>query len=311
MSSARRLCYQRTVPKHAILRLTQLRSQHSFPQEQVPQFNASPRNEASPVHDENVLRKPLRHFWRSDDFYNQECIDVKSLGKPIEVLLLKEHEPRSPKLHLDSQPEVVEGHDFTGPSEMLDAIRAEVGLVSSARAGSNIESIKISWISKLSNRLMVPTISEYQEIKNELLDGFTYNQLQHYYKHQSKGVAAGPMEFSLDFSSNLYTRSAWQPGTTAFHGDRSSHPTRSKKKYQEETRADDGTPSNPLMHQEPLKYDHTLKDLVAEKILRQHWNFIPAEERATIGGLDILIKKKHLDLLLNHRLLILSLIFVR
>lgn len=256
---------------------------------------------------ENTLEAPgeieqKRHYpsdrrrFRKLDLQIKDPIGVDALGKPAEVLLLRselQQALKRPEYTTFGTASIALGKSASSASsdELLDSIQSERGIVGADRARENIESVKQTWVSGLHDRFGPPTASEVKELARRICDGFTTDQLLNYFH---KAGTSGPWEIDYDYFSDLYKRSAWTPGTTPFPGDASSR-LRSLKLLKNDT--------NPTAQGEVLanrSKGRPLKQVVADKIIRQLWHIQNEQEKESVGELDLWIQQEHLDLVINH-----------
>ncbi|SLM35597.1 Zinc finger, C2H2 [Lasallia pustulata] len=191
----------------------------------------------------------------------------------------------------------VKESEFEGslsPSEILDTLAAERGIIDSEGVCQNIQSLKDTWLSKLEGTCTLPTDAQYNELAKALLDGFTLPQLETYLA--STKLFDKPQSESLPkrYSSVDCILYPWVPGSTPFPAGALS-------------RLDPTSPTT-LKYQAGLipgaaneNLHLTEKQAVVGTILRRAWSLRTKEELQSVGELDMQIQPLHFDLLLNHR----------
>ncbi len=237
-------------------------------------------------------RSPFRQL----NLHIKDALDIDALGQPAEVLLLRNELRQALKkqefMTLGEANVTLGNSASSAPSatsdELLASIDSERGIVGTDRIKTNLESVKGTWVSGLRDRFGPPTAFEIEELGRKLCDSFTTDQLLNYFH---KAGTSGPWEIDKDYSSELYKRSAWTPGTTPFPGDSSSR-LRSLKLVKNST----------LPGEDPTNRTkgRPLKLIVANKIIRQLWHIQSEQEKEALGELDVWLQPEHLDLVLNH-----------
>lgn len=249
---------------------------------------------------ENIQR--MRHYTpekslsKKLDLHIKDPIGIDALGKPAEVLRLRnelQQALKRPEYMTFGKSNVTLGNPASSASsdELLDSMDLERGIVGADRVRENLESVKETWVSGLRDRFGPPTASEVEDLARRLRNGFTTDQLL---KYSQKAGTSDPWEIDYDYSSDLYKRSAWTPGTTPFHGDASSR-LRTRRHVKNDTVT---TPPGKALASSSK--GRPLKQTVAKKIIRQIWHIQNEQEKNSLGELDVWIQPEHLDLVLNH-----------
>lgn len=249
---------------------------------------------------ENIKQKrrytPDRSLSKKLDLHIKDPIGIDALGKPAEVLRLRnelQQALKRPEYTTFGVANIALGNSASSASsdELLDSINSERGIAGADRVRENLESVKETWVSGLRDRFGPPTASEAEDLARRLRDGFTTDQLLNY---SHKACTRDPWEIDYDYSSDLYKRSAWTPGTTPFHGDVSS---RLSIRRHVKNDAIAIPPGEVLANRSKGR---PLKQTVANKIIRQIWHIQNEQEKDSLGELDVWIQPEHLDLVLNH-----------
>ena len=173
---------------------------------------------------------------------------------------------------------------------MLEEIGAERGLVDSDQVFENIESVKDSWTARSSNNAGLLSIAEYGELTSQLASGFTTSQLAVYFDKKVVDKPTDQLNLEYEFSSVLYSRSAWNPGT--------SYIQQSKAPSLRKLRKDNETSDN-IIHAR-LDRQLSVKTMLVQKITQQCWGFAVKKDMSAEGELDLRLQEIHLDLITNH-----------
>ncbi|KAL8801496.1 MAG: hypothetical protein Q9182_004399 [Xanthomendoza sp. 2 TL-2023] len=241
------------------------------------------------------------HHFRRPNLYSKDALGLTTLGKPAEVLRIKDLPiPRFKdwwqlETHDGKQP------SLTVPltsSDIIKRLDAERGLVSTVRASRNIEQLKQDWLSSLKHQDS-PTESEYNALDRQLHDGFTTKQLTAYLKDFHASVSTSILDLSGSFTSASLTRSEWRTATTPFPGDAWD---RLQKLIEEKDPRDISPVSGDYtLFAESKRSGDSVKHLLVNKILRLCWKIKPREELDSVGEVDFMIPETHLKLLASHR----------
>ncbi|GLI82069.1 hypothetical protein PoHVEF18_010469 [Penicillium ochrochloron] len=191
-------------------------------------------------------------------------LNVDSLGKPGEIVVVPSKRPRSLKQKLREMQKTTtttEDAQTVTLSSMLEDLEEEYSPVTSSAIHERIESYRSS---KGLNGKMNET--EWEAVRDGLASSFTYNQLSDYI-----------LEYGQFESQGEGNVSRWSPGTSAF------------------------LHANPDLHTGVTKRVATSQDLkgkplLAERILRDCWQMSITDE---IGQLDIRLSPAFIALLLN------------
>lgn len=224
--------------------------------------------------------------------YQKAFLDINALGKRGEVLLMPDLRDKEID-NVFEKKEVVEGNVAMDSSQILDKIDGEDEMVGSERVTENLENIRLTWRQDRSKAL---TTSELAELARSLYDGFTKRQLLHYFLLQSSRHLDPHLELLSVYSTDLYKRSQWKPGSTPFPGDA----LRRLDDLNAEIEAKKGSSK---VHKPFAKYrmKGTTKHFIVDQIIRQRWHLRTEEYLKSSGELDIWISRDHLKVLLNHR----------
>jgi hypothetical protein len=250
---------------------------------------------------ETSKAKLRRARWNRDDLYSTDRLEVDAMGKPTEIIMLRDSEDKESALCTGKAEDATENHRLNPSlSQIMKTIKEERGFITATSVSENIESSKRLWLSQLQNRHGMPTKAEYLQMVNALHDGFTMQQLVGYHETQTANSPGSAFELSRPYSTDLYTRSSWVPGCSAFPGKAVDRllsqgiklPINTKKasKYTE------STPTGIELSRRALGS----KFSVAERIVREGWNVRVLEENEDTGELDVNIRPTHLAILLSH-----------
>lgn len=225
-------------------------------------------------------------------------LDALALGQQAEILILRDwhvkkwayEQPTQEEEGLLKKPEVEKS---LSPSEILDTIAAERGIIDSDGICQNIQNLKETWLSKLGGPHALPTDAQYNELAKALHDGFTVAQLEAYIASIKLFDRPQPGSFQQRYSSGDCLLFPWTPGSTHFPAGALS---RLNSTYPIAVKYQAGLVPG------AAKEDLTLtrKQVVVGTILRRAWSLRTKEELQSTGELDMQIQPLHLDLLLNH-----------
>ena len=236
----------------------------------------------------------VKHLHRG----HKDTLSFNALGEPAEVLVLDDgrvaSEGRSDTVEVRSK-RAAEDREINAlsSSDMLDEIDAERGLADADQVFKNIEGVRNSWIAKSKSDPAVFSAAEHAEIASQLGRGFTIKQLVVYLDRADVNKPKGPLDLRYEFSSDLYSRSAWTSGTSSQRS-RAPKLVRSGK---------DGKMRKTSIYE---KSDRQLsaKSVLVERILRQYWQFNVRQDESSEGELGIRLHGPHLDLIMNHSMLV-------
>ena len=222
-------------------------------------------------------------------------LGFNALGEPAEVLVLRDRGESAGK---DSgvieirpnRPDKNPAIKALSLSDMLDEINGERGLVDLDQVCKNIENVKTEWMAKSKTRSNVHTATEYAMLSSQLLNGFTVRQLATYLDRAGVNRPNDPLDLRNDFSSSLYTRSAWTPGTTPTQQTRAPKLVEPGKKESSIEQFTYRRPDRQLSH----------KSTLVETILRHCWQIKVRQDEALEGELQIRLHAIHLTLIMNH-----------
>ncbi|MCJ1467228.1 hypothetical protein MMC07_005851 [Pseudocyphellaria aurata] len=250
-----------------------------------------------PLNDENIIEVPPRITidprFEIHDKYEKALLDINSLGRPGEVLVMPDNLADKNIDKSFEKKEIIESSFTMDASQILDKIDGEDGMVDSERVVETLENIRLTW---KQDRFKVPTISDFEDLSKILYDGFTKRQLLHYFMLQSSRHLDSHLEFFSACSTDLYKRSHWSPGCTPFPGDA---PKRLDDLNAEiEAKKESRKMSNPSVKRRMIS---TNKHSIVDQILRRRWHLRTQEDLKSPGELDVWLSRDHLKLLLNHR----------
>lgn len=226
-------------------------------------FQSSKSDKPYPSADESNEHAPRRRRRSKRPPKHQRLLlDVDSLGKPGEIVVVPPKRPQSLKQRLrETQKTATEDAQIVTLSSMLEDLEEEYSPLTSSAIQERIESHRAS---KVANGKM--SESEWVAVRNSLASSFTYNQLSEYVDNYE------PPECPVEEIA-----SRWRPGTSSFlHAD-------------------------PDLHTGVTKRVATARDLkgkalLAERILRDCWQLSIGDE---IGQLDLRLSPAFITLLLN------------
>ncbi|MCJ1337840.1 hypothetical protein MMC09_003124 [Bachmanniomyces sp. S44760] len=217
-------------------------------------------------------------------------LDINALGEPGEIRVLNGKAPGIDWIHMTiptGQTNVESGMD---PSEILQGIDSERGIVNTDIFVSNIEEIREN-LMNTQDSTGANTIAQYDEAVQRLHDGFLIAQLLHYIKGKKPEQNSKSFELRSGYSSEIYQRSEWFPGNSAFPSEAVRRLQSSKDRGQTES---DAATNNRMWRQR--------KAGVVDRLVKSIWKIRIREDEVQIGELDIALQPNHLQLLLKHRL---------
>lgn len=227
-----------------------------------PRFQSS-TDKPYPSADESNEHAPRRRRRSKGQPKHQRLpLDVDSLGKPGEIVVVPPKRPQSLKQRLrEMQKITTEDAQTITLSSMLEDLEEEYSPLTPSAIQERIESYRVSQVpnGKMSE-------SEWEAVRNSLASSFTYNQLSEYVDN-----------YELSECHVEENASRWRPGTSTFlHADPDLHTGVTKR----------------VATAQDLKG----KALLAERILRDCWRLSIGDE---IGQLDLRLSPAFITLLLN------------
>lgn len=232
----------------------------------------------------------------------KDSLGFESLGQPAEVLILKDLQRRG---HHDKPLQGTRSSQTGGDlpteamssSDMLKEMNAERGIIGIDQVCKNIDALKDEWTRALTDLKLpweatgsVVTKRRYDEVVARLSNGFTISQLAAYLDRNENMQLADPLDLHNQFSSTLYARSPWTPGTTDIW--RSRAPTI--------TELDQGGMSAEAVVPDKIEKQVPRKNMLIDRILRYCWRIRPKEDESSLGEMDIRLQAPHLELIVNH-----------
>ena len=230
---------------------------------------------------------------------HKDTLTFDALGKPAEVLVLNDgqmaSEGHSNSLEVRSK-RAAEDREINvlSSSDMLNEIDEERGLVDTHQVFENIDGVRDSWLAKSKSDPPVFSAAEHAEIASQLGHGFTTRQLALYLDRADVGKPRDPLDLRYEFSSNIYSRSAWTSVTPSPQQSRAPKLVRPGK---------DRKMRKSLIY-EKAERQLSAKSMLIQRLLRQCWQFNVRQDESTEGELDIRLHATHLDLIMNHSRLI-------
>ena len=250
--------------------------------------------------DYKVARAP--YAFKRVHLYSKDDLGVRTLGKPAEVLRLRELPDRHKASKWWSKPDDNSLHtnEPLTASDILKRVISERGLASTARVAENIEQLKQDWLASLGNQELGPTESECSRLGKLLYHGFTTKQLSGYlrelrvprYRYRDVLDLSGP------FVSTSFTRLEWRLGVTPFPGKASQRLQAMAKDGREQ----DVTPAHSAttLLAESRRSGDPFKHVQVNEVIQKCWNIKPREALYSTGEVDITIPEAHLELLASH-----------
>ncbi|KAL8848877.1 MAG: hypothetical protein Q9221_006102 [Calogaya cf. arnoldii] len=251
--------------------------------------------------DYKVARAP--YAFKRVHLYSKDDLGVRTLGKPAEVLRLRELPDRHKASKWWSKPDDNSLHtnEPLTASDILKRVISERGLASTARVAENIEQLKQDWLASLGNQELGPTESECSRLGKLLYHGFTTKQLSGYlrelrvprYRYRDVLDLSGP------FVSTSFTRLEWRLGVTPFPGKASQRLQAMAKDGREQ----DVTPAHSAttLLAESRRSGDPFKHVQVNEVIQKCWNIKPREALYSTGEVDITIPEAHLELLASHK----------
>lgn len=226
---------------------------------------------------------------------SKNALGFNALGEPAEVLVLADrgmrHVEDSPVIEIRSErADKAPVAEALSSSDMLDEIDAERGLVDPNQVIENIENVKAEWMERTKTKPNVLTATEYTQLSSQLLHGFTVTQLALYLGRADADKLKDPLDLRNQFSSSLYTRSAWTPAATPIKQ------TRAPKLV--ELERNEGLREQSLYRSPARQLSH--KPTLVERILRHCWRLEVRQDEALEGELQIRLHAKHFSIVVNH-----------
>ena len=239
-------------------------------------------------------------YFKRANLYSQDALGLTTLGKPAEVIRVRDREEKFHYNRLFSKNgETALGSQSTVTSSgILDDLARERGLVSTERAIENIEDLKTEWLLAQQDPKS-PAKPDFFDYGQKLYDGFTSKQLSDYLSWTATGHQVGATDLNQSFLSDTLTRTHWRAGTTSFPGDSLSRIRQiaRSKDFKEEMKAEH-TEISTVREREDSKA--TVKSLLVDNILRLRWHSRPREELQVVGEMDLSILAEHLELVTSH-----------
>ena len=216
-------------------------------------------------------------------------LSVESMGEPAEVLVLRNTPQAAKNIGVifteesgKSFPTSLEG----SAEALLDGIDKERGIVDLDQVCFNIDCIRDAFMENRRGRLAPLSVEEYNEILSKLLGGFEKKHLAEYWRRSGSKANTDALNLRFPYSSALFARSAWTPGTTSLEYAKAP-PLMDAGNIQK------GATRGRLSLRDRGKQWH------AENILQRCWG-LNREQVDTVGELSLRLQQKHLELLLNH-----------
>ena len=233
----------------------------------------------------------VKHLHRG----HKDTLKFNALGEPAEVLVLDDgrvaREGRSDSVEVRSKRAAEDRKiNILSSSDMVDEIDAERGLANTDQVFENIEGIRNSWIAQSKSDPAVFSPAEHAEISSQLSRGFTIRQLAVYFERADVDRPKDPLDLRYEFSSDVYSRSAWTSGT----------PSPQQSRAPKLVRPGEDVKMRKNLTYENLDRHLSAKSMLVERILRQCWQFNVRQDESTEGELDIRLHATHLDLIMNH-----------
>ncbi|KAL8962331.1 MAG: hypothetical protein Q9183_005176, partial [Haloplaca sp. 2 TL-2023] len=251
------------------------------------------------------------YFFKRANLYSSDALGLTSLGKPAEVLRVRDRSRGPDGLQRKGWFPPTKNNDHPGSpepltslvsSDILERVKSEQGLISTARANENIDDLKHSWLSGLKQQDVPPTESECYDLGAKLYDGFTTKQLLGYINQRTPSNLPDLLDLSRPYRSNALTRTDWRAGTTLFPADAVQRMGTSIA----ELDIEQGLLPRPIYTEASISYERrnskdTLKHHLVKKILRKCWNIRQRAALDVVGELDVRLDEASLDLVTSHR----------
>ena len=216
-------------------------------------------------------------------------LGVESMGEPAQVLVLR-NMPQAAKnmgVIFTEDPEMPFPTSLEGSSEaLLDGIDKERGIIDLDQVCMNIDRMRDAFMESHRETLATLSIEAYDEILSSLLAGFDKKHLAEYWRRSGSKVNIDPLNLRFPYSSALFARSAWMPGTTSLE-DVKAPPLMDADNIQK------GATQGRLSLIDRGKQWH------AENILQRCWG-LHRDQVDSVGELSLRLQQTHLELLLNH-----------
>ncbi|KAG8534034.1 uncharacterized protein KY384_000877 [Bacidia gigantensis] len=187
----------------------------------VHAFNDQPPGPTLPIiyepYDGPIITyEPNDHPSQDEQYTRKLTLGIDVLGEPAEVLVLDHQEPRTRPNNFKSRGIHDEEEVKTplSPSELLQAIDEERGIVDMEQACDNIERVRATYLSKHVASEETSNKARFDDLVSSLSDGFTTAHLRAYLQRaQQADVYETDLQHS--FQCPRYSRSAWRAATAS------------------------------------------------------------------------------------------------
>ena len=263
---------------------------------QVDPINSVDENHPPLAHQSNGVKLHRRH-WKRDDIYTTGTLDTDALGVPAEILLLRQAQSTDVPIHTNKAEDAIENHNFSiSPTGILKDIKEEDAIINAERVPINIDALKQTWVSQLQDRFGSPTEEEYLQMIDSLQTGFTVTQLKDFYEAEMAKLLESEFELSRPHSTDLYTRSSWEPGCSPFSDEAARQLLSTRSRHMRILKKDEDGKQKASEKLKESKKNATSKNSLAKRIIRLVWNVKVLKD---IGELDVWIKPIHFAILLS------------
>ena len=226
-------------------------------------------------------------------------LEYNRLGEPADVLVLPERRKERDEIDTYYGPPASDTDQTLAEamtsSEVLEEIDAERGVIDRNQVIRNIDGLIDDSIRDLNLiwqtiGIVIP-VENYDHIASKLYDGFTASQLAAYLAYTTRVFPVDPLDLHNKFSTALYTRSPWTPGTSDIWRVKTSDVTDISEDESHQTgRSSRGKQSTAGSN----------KATFVEEILRRCWRIRPEEDESALGEMEMRLQAAHLELIVKH-----------
>ncbi|KAL8824118.1 MAG: hypothetical protein Q9191_005285 [Dirinaria sp. TL-2023a] len=239
-------------------------------------------------------RAPNRYGQKRIYIHTKNYLGVQSLGQPAEALVVQTAEKSLETSFFSRNPEKIDPTERpSSVDEILNKIQTEKEKVSAGGVAKNLEDLRDVWAVSRISRNKSPTAEECKDLVETICRGFSRKQLYGYYSAGCFPVP-DPSNIELPYSTKLYTRSSWTPGSTTFPGN--AHFRLRSARLSAGARAPTKSSTSSALHGLPLVF----KRVLVEKILSERWGLRSRQDEEALGELEIWFQYEHICLLMNH-----------
>ena len=257
-----------------------------LPRAFFPEFGVSYKPDRLVFHP----KSPRIRFRRLQLGQQVVSLGIDTLGEPAQIRIVRETEDRNRRKVILSESNKNILSQVKSREDILNAINAD-SEGKDADPFNNLEDLRKSFMYN-SGIVDEPTLGQCREIAQEIHDGFTVHQLEHYLRKTKSSQAADHKDLERRYEGGLFTRSAWFMGVSDFPHD-------AIQRLESDDLAWNLEPF--ILGLEPHSgQKQSRKQRLVEDVLRKSWRLRRKEEKVVEGEIDIRLRPQYLALLLNH-----------